>query len=153
MCYIKTDGNELCILYLTTGLCHTKSGRSHKVVLCSYSYLPRSSQDINWNNSSFLTQEKITQRVWKYLSSSGRCYCKQSLLNIAFFSFAQEGGSTVAVTGQKIKQSTWSLEPEQYNAAKVGDKACKSFQIYSGRDLSFGQVLLCIKDMWIFIKK
>lgn len=52
MCYIKTDGNELCILYLTTGLCHTKTGHSHKVASCNYSYLPGSSQD-----SSFLTQE------------------------------------------------------------------------------------------------
>lgn len=150
MCYVKTDGHELCILYLITGLYHTKTGHRHKVGSCNCSCLLKNSQDNHWNNSSFLTQKKQMQRDWKYPSSSGRCYWKHSLLDVAFFWLTHGDGWSVAVTKQQIKQSTWSWQPDQYNAAKVGDKACESFQKYSCSDLSFGQISLCTKNIWIF---
>lgn len=150
MCYVKTDGHELCILYLITGLYHTKTGHSHKVSSCNCSYLLKNSQDSHWNNSSFLTQEKtnaerlkVSKFFWKMLLKAKLAWC--CLLWIT-----HRDGWSVAVTKQQIKQSTWSWQPDQYNTAKVGDKACESFQKYSCSDLSFGQISLCTKNMWIF---
>lgn len=73
LCYIKTDGKELCILYLIAALCQTKTGHGHKVGSCNCSYLPRSSQDSPWNSSCFLTQENKRrgfESIWALLEDA-----------------------------------------------------------------------------------